>query len=375
MFMFRNIDNFIPSNFERMGMLKGKRWYINTEEDKDINSAGLFKPQRKEFGNKKVFCGNHYGEVVGYFLAINAGTDVCRAELAHLSKYFENIHKLRNSARAEEKNGCITYSKLRANQELEHGRVIVDIFMMDNHEKYRELAKNERESDKSDNIEVILNAIEHRIRTFYKSSDYSQEEIDKKVNENKHKAIEMMVYDCLYGNNDRHDENWAMVRDRSGNELELYPLYDNERVLGLYENQEYIEDVLGINNTKRTFSEEEIKQRVEKASEEGLFSRMRVPGEEKRYSNYKDVLEYLMKNHKEYTVEILERHLDKNTPHIVQMYLLSCDGLPKPYLEFQKIMYKSRYEYAEKLYEQNKIIEFDTNSKKQNIDRDEREIG
>lgn len=29
MFKFRNIDDLIPGRFERVGMLKGKRWYID----------------------------------------------------------------------------------------------------------------------------------------------------------------------------------------------------------------------------------------------------------------------------------------------------------------------------------------------------------
>ena len=377
MFDFRNIDKFIPGKFERMGMLKGKRWYTNTEDDKEIYSVGLFKPQRKEFGNKRIFCANHYGELVGYLLGLNAGVDICKAELAHLSQYHENIHKVRNGARAEEKYGCVTYSKLGHNQELEHGRLVVDIFASDDYEKFQKLTLDDKEVDKSDNIEVVLASIEHRIRKFYKDSDCSDEMIEEKVQKNRHKAIEMMVYDCLYGNNDRHDENWAMVRNRAGTEIELYSLYDNERVLGLYENQEFIKDTLGINTPHREFTPSEIKDRVEKASEECLFSRMRVPGETKKRPSYKSVLEYLIKNYREDTLEILEKHLKKNTPQMIQMFVASCEGLPEPYIEFQKIMYESRYNFAKELYEKNKITVLEFNQKRKSkttIESEERDI-
>lgn len=355
MFGFRNIDNFIPGRFERMGMLRGKRWYTNTEDDKDIYSLGLFKPQRKEFGNKRIFCANHYGEFVGYLLGINTDIDICKAELAHLSEYHENIHKVRNRAKGEEKNGCISYSKLKRDEELEHGRVVVDMFAANKPELYNELSKNDKEINKSDNIEVVLAAIENRIRNFYTDKgDCSEEFIDEKVAQNRRKALEMIVFDCLYGNNDRHDENWALVKNRAGTEIGLYSLYDNERILGLYENQEFIEDSLGLYNKSKDYTDSDIQQRVERISEECLFSRMRVPGEEKKRSTYKDVLEYLAENYREDTIDILEKNLRKNTPQIVHMFVSSCEGLPHSYIDFQKIMYNSRYTFARELCEKYK---------------------
>ena len=71
-----------------MGMLKGKRWYESSD-----GIFGLFKPQRTEFGDKKVFCANHYGELLGYVLSIGSTIPTCKVELAHLSKYYSNIHK------------------------------------------------------------------------------------------------------------------------------------------------------------------------------------------------------------------------------------------------------------------------------------------
>lgn len=347
MFDFKNIDQFIPGKFEKMGMLKGKRWYT----DSDGRITGLFKPQRKEFGNKRVFCANHYGEFLGYVLALNADMDVCEAELAYLSQYYENIHKVRHCSKGEEKFGCITYSKLGRTKELEHGQVVIDRFMTDNPEKFRELTKNDRDINKNDNIEVVLAAIEHRIRKFYGDVPKGSDEfIEYEVQENKRSAIEMMVYDCLYGNNDRHDENWAMVRDRVGSDIKLYSLYDNERVLGLYENQEFIEDALGIGRPQVTDKQE----RVERIAEETLFSRMRVPGETKKFSSYKDVLQYLVEHYREETLPIIEKHLRSNDPQIVQDLVASCEGLPRPYLDFQKMMYKARYDFAKELVERSK---------------------
>ncbi len=330
MFSFRNIDNFVPSKFERMGMLKGKRWY------RDSKNNVLFKPKREEFGDKKVFCANHYGEFMGYILAVLSETPACKVELAHLSKYYSNIHKERNGGTPIEKDGCITYSILGDDDELEHGNNIVEFY---NNNSSKELANNYKsESNSSDNLEIVLSSIENKTRDFYKSKEGCfQEYIELKVKNNRSRAIKMMVYDCLYGNNDRHDENWAMKRN--SRDIEMYPLYDNERVLGLYENQNFIEDALK-------------KGMVEEISEGHLFSRMYVPEEKKGQSNYKDVLEYLLNNYTDETTTALKVLLNNSTCDIVNGYLKSCEGLPQCYIEFGTKMYKSRYDFAKNMYRQ-----------------------
>lgn len=328
---FINIDSFLPCRFERIGILKGKRWYF----DKQNRQMALFKPRRFEYGDKKIFCANHYGEVVAYILAKESEIPVCRAELAHLSRYYSNIHKERNNGTSEEKDGCITYNVLRSDEELEHGRSIIEYFILSKRSEYERLTENDLVHYADDNLEVILFSIEERTRSFYAdipgiSSDY----IEIKVKSNRRDAIRMMVYDCLYGNNDRHDENWAMRRGKS--DISLYPLYDNERVLGLYENENLVKNALE-------------KETVESVSEEVLFSRMRVPGEKNKFSNYKDVLMYLIKNYREETFEVLNNSLQINTPQRVRQYLGSCERLPEEYVNFGSLMYESRYNFAKQL--------------------------
>ena len=157
MFRFRNIDTFIPGKFEKMGMLKGKRWYINIEDKKNGQESPnvLFKPQRNEFADKKVFCANHYGELVGYLLAKGAQVPSCRAELARLSRYYENIHKERNRGTPEKKDGCIMYSELEKNQILDHGSTIIDMFALEDSIGFTKLSRGEREND-SNNIQICL---------------------------------------------------------------------------------------------------------------------------------------------------------------------------------------------------------------------------
>ena len=342
MYKFRNIDSFKPGAFERIGMLKGKRWYTDYS---DINhtATGLFKPKRFEFGDRKVFCANHYGEFIGYLLARNCNISSCPAELAILSRYYPHIHKEMNNGTPVEKKGCIIYSLLGKDDILEAGSVILD--------KYPDLI---RKYNSEDDIELFLESIELRTKDFYKEQQASnvqtknilpKDYIENRVKHNKLQALDMIVYDCLYGNNDRHNDNWSMIQKHNNGrvDIELYPLYDNERVLGLYENQYTIESILKSKNPSEEY-------------EKILFSRMRVPGEKNKFSDYKDVLDYLIHRYPEEVTNILERHLSKNTPEKVNEFLKSCDGLTKCYIEFGSSMYKDRYDFAKELVEKNKNL-------------------
>lgn len=334
MFKFRNIDNFVPGRFERIGMLKGKRWYLNSEN----NELGLFKPQRFEFGNRKVFCANHYGEVVGHAIACNGGIASCPAELAHLSKYYSNIHKERNKGTPIEKNGCITYNILSKNSSLEPGQMVISYFELHHSEEFNKLTRQDiRNSEKYDNIEVILASIEARTREYYSHDPSSSETYIKyKINENKKRMLETIIYDCLYGNNDRHDENWSMEKKNDGSDISIYYLYDNERVLGLYQNQDEIETALSTDS-------------VERYSENVLFSRMKVPGETKKHSTYKDVLIYLLKHYELETQSIINQLTERNTPEKISAILEGCEGLPECYKKFASQMYQIRYDFAKSL--------------------------
>lgn len=338
MFKFRNIDRFIPHHFEKVGMLKGKRWYIDTK----TFQRGLFKPQRQEPGNKDVFCGNHYGEVIGSALATNAGIPTCKAELAHLSKYYPDIHKERYYGTPIEKDGGIIYSQLNQNDILEAGKVTIERFEENNQDRYREFIKDERrKQDVNNNIELVLSAVAFRVEDFYRTTgNYSEEFIQSKIEQTRKRIIEMVVYDCLYGNYDRHDENWSM-HIKANQDIDLYPLYDNEKVLGLYENQDFIEKALRSEN-------------MENIAEETFFSIMHVPGETKEHSTYKDMLTYLMRTYPHETEEILTKQLSKNTDEHIKKYLEDCEGLPSVYINFGTQMYAYRRNFARDLLEHKK---------------------
>ena len=340
MFEFRNIDGLIPYKFEEVGELRGKRWYIDAKEHK----MGLFKPKRYEFKDRKVFCANYYGEFIGSVLARESDIPACKAELAHLSQYYENIHKERNHGTPEEKDGCIIYSQLEREDTLGAGKIIIERFKARYRESYERIIKDDKcKEDVNDNVELVFASSISQVADFYRMRGiYSEEFIQAKIQQTRKRIIEMIVYDCLYGNYDRHDENWSM-HIKGNQNIDLYPLYDNERVLGLYENQNFIEDTLR-------------NQEVEKKTEENFFSRMHVPGETKKNSTYKEMLEYLMNTYPQETREILQKQLSRHTAESIRKLLEECKGLPSVYIDFGTQMYTYRNAYARELLERNKNL-------------------
>lgn len=56
--------------------------------------------------------------------------------------------------------------------------------------------------------------------------------------------IRMLIFDCLIGNNDRHDENWGFLYDRNKRVFALAPIYDNASCLTSGENEERVQELL-----------------------------------------------------------------------------------------------------------------------------------
>ena len=98
-------------------------------------------------------------------------------------------------------------------------------------------------------------------------------------------------------------------------------------------------------------------EEVEKKAEENFFSRMHVPGETKKNSTYKEMLEYLMNTYPQETREMLQKQLSRHTAESIRKLLEECEGLPSVYVDFGTKMYTYRNAFAKELLERNKNLE------------------
>ena len=115
--------------------------------------------------------------------------------------------------------------------------------------------------------------------------------------------IEMMLFDFLIGNRDRHQSNWALLmkivsKEETSIQIRRCPLYDNGSSLCCYINEGQLEQYLG-NDIRRFESLVDSKSK----------SIIRIDGRKKTKPRHRDVVEYLVKTYP-VTCTIAKRFLE-----------------------------------------------------------------
>lgn len=94
--------------------------------------------------------------------------------------------------------------------------------------------------------------------------------------------IEVLLFDFLIGNTDRHQSNWALLKDEAG-QYRQCPLYDNGSSLCSYIEDEQIE---------RLFSKDT--GPMKRLTDTGSRSRIRIDGSIKKEPTHKEVIRYIL---------------------------------------------------------------------------------
>lgn len=370
---FKDLNkDYIKGPRELVGDIQPKFWY--TGRQSGVGSV-LVKRQSSERGGKnkpRSPMYNHIGEYFGYVLAERAGVKACPVDLVTLHDY-----KNKYSSTIKFFTACASHNIKKLGTSLIPGEVVISRLNFDDTIQLDSLMKRIAKRDgiygdsgytsiSEDNVDLVIASIAREtLETENRLGKKTSEEIKEDTIRNVQDAINMIVFDCIFGNHDRHSGNWSMEIDTEAGSSSLYSAYDNEAVLGLRRSVQQIESVL--------LNEKTMEQRTD----EILFSRMNI-GRRLIRPTYREMLEHLVQNYPDFTYPAISRivtgvdekfleSLYEDVKGISQRgdsagELTLADELPEVYKDFGLEAFKARRKYALELL---RTKPFKTNSQKE----------
>ena len=264
--------------------------------------------------NNKNFA-NHYAEYIAYLILKQLGKKVCKVDLGEIEIKNKYSNKVVNV------EGALSHYEVTLEESFKPLRVIVESYRKEHPKKYKEMTTRGKTNSEDNyvNIEIILKTLEEY---------YTQHGQGDKIPQMRKHFFDMCVFDLMFANRDRNDENFGVKVNQLTNEIDFYPLFDNEQILGM---QEEKNDV-----TKYLSSEKE----YEKFKEKSLTSYMGIPGQ---ISNTTPAtfLRYLLENYADETMDALEDIGRYSFPHLEEV-LEVCPGLSEEHKQFSKKIFLER---------------------------------
>lgn len=256
----KEFDKWIPDK-EKLDSGKGKKiWLINPNNKK---TCGWFKYVKKTFNrdNKEneILTFENVSEKIAELIARELKINCAKIDIG---TYYGD-------------SGCLSYNILGDRQVMSEGVA----YISRTYPKYDVQKGIDLETGKYYSLEIILESLKEK--------------------ELKEEFFKIMIFDFIIGNSDRHPNNWAIVKNKSGKES-LAPLYDNGSSLCALISDIELDKYFG--NDKLKFL-----SLVDSKSK----TLIRIDSRDKKIPTHKEVLEYLCKNYYIQTKEFAEAVIKK----------------------------------------------------------------
>ena len=250
----------------------------------------------------------HFGEMTAYKAAQKIGIPCCKVEL-YKSPYYNkpDVYEI----------GAISHFDLSSDDSL----ISADSLM------YKYYKKNKLENDYMPDIDSIFDAVYEKFRSeerpFYEFLKFKRD------------FISMLMFDLTFGNYDRGPINWFLRKNNKTGEIDLYPMFDNEAILGfsdeILEDTSYIK-IANFNNIR------ESKVTIKKDREK------------RRYTDFREMYKYLLEK---YTIEteFATRKINRFTIDDLNEILDNLPGISDKRKDFTRKNYLYRKMTMDRIFE------------------------
>ncbi len=280
-------------------------------------SFGYFKSIKgynSKYKNNKEYA-DHYGEYIACIILKQLGKKSCKVDLGtlHVKNRYNNKIVL--------VDGILSHFQLSQEEIFRPIGGVVEAYGMVSPKKYKELVERGKTYSTSNytNIELILASIEDLL---------TRENQSEKIPEIRKNFFDMCIFDLKFANRDRHDDNFGLRVNQATNEIDFYPLYDNEQILGFQENRPAAARYLESDVDYKIFKERE------------LTSYIGIPKKTVRVTS-KELLEYLLDHYYEETMDSIAdigRYKLKDLDEVMEL----CPGLSDEHKQLARKIFLER---------------------------------
>jgi len=260
--IIKKFDRWIPDN-DKLDSGKGKKvWLSNPNNEK---MCGWFKYVKmtytKEDKEKLIPTYENVSEKIAELIANELQIHNAKIDIGTYNGHL----------------GCLSYNILGERRTMTEGISYISRC----YPKYDISTGVDLDSKTYYGIEIILNSL--------------------RTKELKNEFLKIMIFDFIIGNSDRHSNNWAIIKTKSGKEY-FAPLYDNGSSLCSFVSETEIDSYLG-------------KDKMKLSSLVDTKSRtlIRIDGTKAKIPSHKEVLKYLRKEYYDETIEFVEIIIRKLT--------------------------------------------------------------
>lgn len=290
--------------------------------------------------NKNEHAG-HYGEYISFLILKQLGKKVCKTDLGEVEIIFPFNNKPKT---VEGSLSYPAYDELKGEMFREYS-TIVDDYRLTYPKKYQALlgSADPRSNANINNVEVILKVLEEYCRKNGKEDQFPQIKKD---------FFDMMIFDLKFANRDRHDGNFGLKVSVDKGDIEFYPLFDNEQVLGLQYNKKGAEGA----------AQEDIF--FNKLMNNDLTSYIGFPGTP-QHAHFSKTFKYLLEHYYDETKDSLE-NIGRFTYSDLEEVLEVCPGLSESHKALAKKIFKTREKEMKEI-----VTEFEKNRKEELKEKNE----